>query len=116
MHNVERMMPSGRRQSAHVHPGDLVSAGLLDGQLASIVSPYGRVTLPVTASAEMVPGNVAIPHGWGHAGGWRRANAAGGVNINDLVSAAPSDIEPVAGMSVLSGVPIRIEPVPADVT
>ncbi|HVW31842.1 MAG TPA: molybdopterin dinucleotide binding domain-containing protein, partial [Acidimicrobiia bacterium] len=116
MHNVERMMPSGRRQTVHVHPRDLVSAGLIDGQLAGIVSPYGRVVLPVTASAEMVPGNVAIPHGWGHSAGWKRANAAGGVNINELVSAAPGDIEPVAGMSVLSGVPIRIEPVPAGVT
>jgi formate dehydrogenase len=110
MHNTERMMPAGRQQTAHVHPDDLASAGVADGQLATVVSPYGRITLPVAAAAEMTPGNVAIPHGWGHAAGWRRANAAGGVNVNALVSAAPADIEPVAGMSILSGVPIRIEP------
>ena len=36
---------------------------------------------------EVGPGTVAVPHGWGHAGGWwERANKAGGANVNELTS------------------------------
>ena len=48
---------------------------------------------------------------------WRRtpmlavlANRVGGVNVNRLNSTDIADIEPLAGMSRLSGVPVRVEP------
>ena len=62
---------------------------------------------------EVMPGVVALPHGWGHRGGWQVANAAGGVNVNQLMSAEPEDLEPLAGMAFLNGVPVRVEPVAA---
>ena len=56
-----------------------------------------------------MPGTIAIPHGWGHkgTGGWRLANRAGGANVNQLTSSDPSDVEALAGMSWLTGVPVR---------
>jgi formate dehydrogenase len=65
----------------------------------------------------MTPGTVAVPHGWGHRGGWRLANDAGGVNVNALASGAPEDLERLAGMAFLNGIPVRLEPVeqPAEV-
>ena len=57
-------------------------------------------------------GVVAIPHGWGHrgTGNLRVANRAGGANVNQLMSSDPDDIEPLAGMARLTGVPVRVEP------
>ena len=39
------------------------------------------------------------------------ANDAGGANVNRLMSSAPEDLERLAGMAWLTGVPVRVEPV-----
>jgi formate dehydrogenase len=67
--------------------------------------------VPVKVTDEMTPGTVALPHGWGHKGGWNVANDAGGVNVNLLASSDPDDLEPLAGMAFLNGIPVRLEPV-----
>ena len=59
----------------------------------------------------MKRGTIAIPHGWGHNGGWQTANAAGGANVNLLASSEPEDLERLAGMAFLNGIPVRLEPV-----
>jgi formate dehydrogenase len=59
----------------------------------------------------MTPGTVALPHGWGHRGGWRLANRNAGTNVNVLSSGAPEDLERIAGMAFLNGIPVRLEPV-----
>ena len=46
-------------------------------------------------------------------GGWRLANAAGGANVNLLASSDPDDLERLAGMAHLNGIPVRVEPVTA---
>ncbi len=51
-----------------------------------------------------------VPHGWGHRGGWRRAIEAGGANVNLLASSAPENLERLAGMAFLNGIPVRLEP------
>ncbi|MCW1957159.1 MAG: hypothetical protein KIH64_001150, partial [Mycobacterium sp.] len=59
---------------------------------------------------DIVVGTVAIPHGWGHrGGGWRLANEVGGVNVNELTSNDPEDVESLSGMAWLTGVPIEVE-------
>jgi formate dehydrogenase len=52
-----------------------------------------------------------VPHGWGHRGGWRLANGAGGVNVNALASGEAEDLERLAGMAFLNGIRVRLEPV-----
>jgi formate dehydrogenase len=61
----------------------------------------------------MTPGTVALPHGWGHRGGWELANRNAGVNFNLLASGEPEDLERLAGMAHLNGIPVRVEPVGA---
>ena len=78
-----------------------------------ISSESGAVEVPVTVSDEMSPGAVALPHGWGHRGGWRLANSTEGVNVNLLASSDPDSLERLAGMSHLNGIPVRVEPVAA---
>jgi formate dehydrogenase len=53
---------------------------------------------------EMVPGTVALPHGSG-----QLANAHGGANVNLLASSDPADLEPLAGMAHVNGIPVRLE-------
>jgi anaerobic selenocysteine-containing dehydrogenase len=110
MHNSARLMPDNRRLTLRIHPDDAAALGLADGDDARIASVAGEVVVPVTLTDEMIQGTVALPHGWGHAGGWSRANAAGGVTSNFLASSRPEDVEALSGSTVLNGIPVRIEP------
>jgi anaerobic selenocysteine-containing dehydrogenase len=75
-----------------------------------IASPHGQIELPTIVTKDIVAGVVAVPHGWGHkgTGGWRLAKRAGGANVNRLMSSAPEDLEKLAGMARLTGVPVRV--------
>ena len=111
MHNSPLLMRGGRTHAARVHPDDAAQHGLEDGGLVRVSSKSGSIELPVKVTDEMTPGTVAVPHGWGHRGGWRLANGAGGANVNVLASGAPEDLERLAGMAFLNGIPVRLEPV-----
>lgn len=111
MHNAPLLMRGERVHSARIHPDDAEAAGIEDGAACRISSPHGEVELPAKLTDEVKPGTVAIPHGWGHSGGWRLARAAGGVNVNALASSDPADLERLAGMAHLNGIPIRVEAV-----
>ncbi|MDQ3293541.1 MAG: molybdopterin-dependent oxidoreductase [Actinomycetota bacterium] len=108
MHNVERLMPDSREHAVLLHPEDAAAAGLVEGDDAEITSASSTIAVHVTITDEMTPGTIAIPHGWGHAGGWQRANRAGGRSSNLLASGANEDLEALAGMSVLNGIPVRL--------
>jgi formate dehydrogenase len=108
MHNVERLMPENRRFTARVHPVDAAAVTLGDGEEAEVESASGVIRVPITITDEVAPGTIAIPHGWGHAGGWKRANAAAGVNSNALASGEACDVEALAGMSILTGIPVLL--------
>jgi formate dehydrogenase len=91
-----------------MHPADALASGLTDGDAARIESESGAVEVPVTVTDEMMQGTVALPHGWGHKGGWRLANDAGGANYNLLAPSDPDGLERLAGMAHLSGIPVRV--------
>lgn len=109
MHNSPTLMKGNRRHRARVNPVDAAAANLSDGATVRITSAYGAIETEVQITDEMSPGTVAIPHGWGHKGGWQLANRSGGANVNELTSNDVADLERLAGMSVLNGVAIRIE-------
>lgn len=113
MHNAPLLMRGGRTHALRVHPDDAAAHGLEDGEEAVIASKSGSLVVPVKVTDEMTPGTVALPHGWGHRGGWRLANEHAGVNVNRLASAEPEDLERLAGMAFLNGIPVRVAPVPA---
>jgi anaerobic selenocysteine-containing dehydrogenase len=111
MHNSPLLMRGERVQHARMHVDDAAAADIADGDRVRIASAHGEIELPVIVTKDIVAGVVAVPHGWGHKGtaGWRVANDAGGANVNRLMSSAPEDIERLAGMARLTGVPIRVE-------
>jgi anaerobic selenocysteine-containing dehydrogenase len=116
MHNSPRLMGRNRQPAVLVHPSDAAGAGVVDGGLVEIESAQGTVVMAARLTDDVMEGTVAIPHGWGHEGGWKLANAAGGANSNDLTSARDEDIERLAGMSILNGIPVRIRGARADVS
>jgi anaerobic selenocysteine-containing dehydrogenase len=112
MHNSPVLMRGDRIQHARMHLDDAAAANIVDGDMVRIASPHGEIELPVIVTKDIVAGVVAVPHGWGHkgTGGWRLANKAPGANVNRLMSSAPEEIERLAGMAHLTGVPVRVEP------
>ena len=116
MHNSERLMPDTQRHQVLVHPADATASGLADGEAAQLSSQSGTIDVEVSFSEDMTPGNVAVPYAWGHDGGWRRANRAGGPWSNLLASGSSSQLEALAGMTVLSGIPVRLLSTSDDVT
>ena len=110
MHNVPSLMRGAlRRHALRMHPADAAARSLDDGALVRIRSASGEVEVPVVLTDDMTPGVVALPHGWGHRGGWQLANEAGGVNSNVLASAAPESLERLAGMAHLNGIAVEVE-------
>ena len=70
--------------------------------------------MEVTASVEIMPGVVSLPHGYGHRRpGVRLANAEQlpGVSVNDLTD--PAVVEGLSGNAVLNGVPVTLDPLVA---
>jgi len=108
MHNASRIYTDEYRFTAHVHPADAATCGARNGDEVRLVSRSGSIVVPITIVDTIRPGVVSVPNGWGHKGGsWRRANAFKGANSNDLVS--HDDVEAIAGMSILNGLPVRME-------
>jgi anaerobic selenocysteine-containing dehydrogenase len=112
MHNAPLLMRGEREQRALMHVDDAEALGIAAGDTVRISSPHGHIELGVELTTDIMAGVVAIPHGWGHrgTGNLRVANRAGGANVNQLMSSDPDDIEPLAGMARLTGVPVRVEP------
>jgi anaerobic selenocysteine-containing dehydrogenase len=111
MHNAPLLMRGDRIHAARMHVDDAAAANVVDGDTVRIASPHGEIELPVIVTKDIVAGVVAVPHGWGHkgTGGWQVANGAGGANVNRLMSSAPEDLEKLAGMARLTGVPVRVD-------
>ena len=111
MHNAPALAGGRPKHAARMHPKDAAPLGLADGDIIRLVSKSGAIELPVLLTDDLRAGVVAVPHGWGHkgTGGWRTANENPGVNVNELASSDPKDLEPLVGMSHLSGIPVRAE-------
>jgi anaerobic selenocysteine-containing dehydrogenase len=112
MHNSPTLMKGrNRHHAARIHPDDAAALGVGDGAQVRIRSATGSIETLAQLTDEVRPGTIAVPHGWGHSAGWSTANAAGGANTNELASARVEDVEHLAGMALLNGIPVAIEPV-----
>lgn len=108
MHNTSRLTRGRARHHLLMHPDDLAARGLADGARVAVSSRVGRVEVEVSATEDVMPGVVSLPHGYGHAkpgSGLSHATTVPGVSINDLTDPGPLD---VSGNAVLNGVPVRV--------
>ena len=109
MHNSERLT-RGRGPTLQIHPDDALRHGVEDGQSVRVTSTANALVMTAEVTDDVVPGSLCYPHGWGHRGGWQRANGIGGANVNLLASDDPRDWEQVSGICLLDGIPVKIEP------
>lgn len=107
MHNSKRLL-QGQEPTLMMHPEDARERGIVDGQTVRVENKNNSLEMTVEVTDEVIRGGVSYPHGWGHSGGWKRANRAGGVNINLLASSDPADWEPVTGACLLDGIPVTV--------
>jgi anaerobic selenocysteine-containing dehydrogenase len=112
MHNAPRLVKGKPRHQLQVHPDDLARRQLTDGDMAILSSDVGSVTVTVEACADIMPGVVSLPHGFGHQRpGVRaaRASAVPGVSYNDLTSTQALDLP--SGNAAVNGVAVRLSAV-----
>ncbi|MCE3603969.1 molybdopterin-dependent oxidoreductase [Massilia sp. P8910] len=112
MHNLPVLAKGAYRCTALVHPVDAGRLGLVDGAMAQIRNGERMIEVQVEISAQMMPGVVSLPHGWGHnleGTQMRVASERPGVNLNALLDENLRD--PLSGNAVLSGIAIRMQPV-----
>lgn len=102
----------GQTNYLYMHPDDARAKGLDEKSAADVHSRTNTIRLPVKLLDTLMPGTVAIPHGWGHqhARGLSVASKLGGANVNLLAADGPDAVESVSGMAHLTGIPVRVEP------
>ena len=112
--NIEALTNGEHNRSnfLYMNPEDGARLGLNEGDVADISSATSKIRLPVKLLVELMPGTVAVPHGWGHqrARGLSVASQLAGANVNILASDGPENIEPLSGMAHLSGIEVDIQP------
>lgn len=109
-HNIEDFV-SGERSTNHLymHPDDAARVGIEDGNLADVSSETSTVRVPVKLLSDLMPGTVALPHGWGHQDSKMGvASKTTGVNVNLLAADGPDKLERVSGMAHLTGILVDV--------
>jgi formate dehydrogenase len=111
-HNIEEFVSGDRATNyLYMHPEDAARAGLEEGRLADVSSDTATVRVPVKLLSDLMPGTVALPHGWGHQNSKMSvASKTTGVNVNLLAADGPDRIERVSGMAHLTGFLVDVRP------
>ncbi len=113
MHNSQRLTRN-YQPTLQLHPEDASRHGIASGDTVRLASADNEVMVEAQVTEEVIPGSVSYPHGWGHRGGWQRANSLAGANVNLLASDRAEDWEQVSGICLMDGIPVRIEAVVAE--
>ena len=79
--NVPRLYSHEAEPLLHMNPDDLARRGLQDGELVTVKSRRGAVSLKVLATTTVRPGQCFLPMHWG-------GNSMGGLGVNGLTPAA----------------------------
>jgi anaerobic selenocysteine-containing dehydrogenase len=66
LHNVPALMKGRDRCKLLMHTTDAHRRGIQTGDLVEVVSPTGKLQVPVEVTDSIKPGVVSLPHGWGH--------------------------------------------------
>ncbi|MGB8267120.1 MAG: molybdopterin-dependent oxidoreductase [Candidatus Velthaea sp.] len=111
MHNAPRLMRGPDRCTLLVETGDAAARGIASGDLVEVTSNAGSVSVAVETTADLMPGVVSLPHGFGHGRDGVRLGVARenpGASYNDLSDAALLD--DLTGNAALCGIPVSVRP------
>jgi anaerobic selenocysteine-containing dehydrogenase len=112
LHNSERLVKGKPRCTLLVNPADAERYGLADNEPAVLSSAAGEVEVPVEVTAEVMPGVVSLPHGWGHSRTGVRLGVASkhpGASINDVTD--EQFVDQLTGTAALSGQRVKVRAV-----
>jgi anaerobic selenocysteine-containing dehydrogenase len=113
MHNLPVLAKGPERCTLLINPLDATRLGLAGGSLARLKAGGAELLAPIQITADLMPGVVSLPHGWGHDLPGTQLGVAAqrpGVNMNALLDDALRD--PLSGNAVLSGVVVEIAAMP----
>ena len=111
MHNFHRLVKGKDRSQLLMHPEDMAARGITDDMTVAISSRVASLEVTVSASTDMMPGVVSLPHGYGHKRRGVRMHVAAeqnGISMNDLTD--DQAVDPLSGNAVLNGVPVSVVP------
>jgi anaerobic selenocysteine-containing dehydrogenase len=112
LHNSPTLTKGRNRCTALVNTEDAAILKIQEGDLVSVKSRVGCVTIPASITDDIMRGVISIPHGWGHdREGIQLTNAemVPGISMNDLVDEQVTD--KLTGTAIISGVPVEMEKV-----
>jgi anaerobic selenocysteine-containing dehydrogenase len=111
--NVPRLRTkSNSTNYLYMHPADAAARGLVDGAAVTVRNAHGALEVPLRVTADLLPGVVAMPHGWGQGqtSGMRVAQRTAGANCNRLLPTGPGSFEPLSGQAHMTGVAVEVLP------
>jgi hypothetical protein len=95
--------PAGLRQDSPVllvHPADAAEAGLSDGSPGRVTSAAGTLVATLAIDDGIARGHASLPHGFDQPAG----------PCVGLLTSSTAEIDPLTGMVLQSGVPIKLGP------
>lgn len=110
-HNFEEFISGDRETNyLYMHSQDAARLGLEHKCLVDVSSETATVRVSLWLLDDLMPGTVALPHGWGHqATHMQVAKKTKGVNVNILVADGPEKLEKLSGMAKLTGILVEIK-------
>jgi anaerobic selenocysteine-containing dehydrogenase len=98
------------RNYLFMHPDDAAARRIRDGDTVSVSNRFGAIQAPVRTTDTLMPGVVAMTHGWGHAAtpGMRVAHTTAGVNCNALLPSGESAYEPLSNQAHMTGIAVDV--------
>ncbi|OYU68461.1 MAG: formate dehydrogenase, partial [Burkholderiales bacterium PBB5] len=109
--NLPKLKAQGRDHNPlFMHPDDAQVRQIAEGDRVCIANRFGSVEAPGKLSAHLMPGVVAMTHGWGQAAshGMPVAQQTAGVNCNVLLPSGPGAFEPISNQSHMTGSSVEV--------
>ncbi|MBK6740452.1 MAG: molybdopterin-dependent oxidoreductase [Haliea sp.] len=98
------------RNLLNMSTSDARERTLADGQWVRLSNSQGEIRVQLAVTDDMMPGAVALCHGWGHQHMERLsvASLTAGSNVNILARDGLDSLEPISGMSQLNGILVEV--------
>jgi formate dehydrogenase len=107
LHNVPSLL-GDRTALLRIHPTDALARAIGNGDPVTITSATGSISAKAAVTDEVIAGSVGLAPHFGHQGGWRTANAAGGGRYNDLTSNDAALMDRPSGNAWLNGITVTV--------
>jgi anaerobic selenocysteine-containing dehydrogenase len=111
LHNSLPLVKGKNRCTVMIHPDDAAALKVQEGEELRVVSRVGDILIPVELCADIMPGVISIPHGFGHhRDGTQLSIAEGraGVSMNDITD--EQWLDSLTGTAALNGIPVKVSP------